>query len=162
MLIAISAIMSTANAQTGQGRVFVINETSCDVYIDVYAICPDCSVYGSNFMHLISPNPWYPGTQIYDPSLPSPNPYWSTAVDPASNCEDNWQWSFAVIDFICGDGSISQITVGNPSDPCATYNNKSPLLVHNDCLESCFGGDRIWVRWTSGPGPGDIIITIGN
>ncbi|MBW7913438.1 MAG: hypothetical protein H3C54_07020 [Taibaiella sp.] len=162
----------------GRGNVFVTNSTDCDVYVDVKAVCPECTEYSSLAMWHIPPHPTWPGIHLYDASLQWPNPYWASATDPQVTCFNQWEWSHVELDFFCG-GNSYKVFVGNEFSPCHNYPKTVMLTsepvepadpndpewvpqiyIPQSCLDECFNGNPIYVKWIHNT-TGNIHITIG-
>lgn len=135
------ATVVTVHAQYN-GDVYVINDTDCEIAINVHARCPDCSDYHSNMMTIIPAHTGFPGMRIYDATLPAPNPYFNP-TDPSTVCDD-WKWSYADVTYFCG-GNAYNVQVGDPGDPCNVgITDKLPAA---SACSGCYEGRPVNVRW---------------
>jgi hypothetical protein len=129
-----------------QGTVHVINNTNCDIGVDVANWCPECIVLSSQTMWTVNPH----STLDFDP-----NTYpWLLQGDFVLPACLDWQWYYADV-YACNN----YIRVGRnvPNATCPQYNRISETT--DEC--GCTNGSFITVTFdVDVPVPGDVTITI--
>lgn len=145
-------ILGVVNANAQNGNVNVINRTTCDIAINVVAVCPDdCSEYSALAMTPVPPI-FFPGFLYHGAGTSN----WATP-DPETICPGQWIWSYAQIFYGCGPAGY--IEIGNPLSPCNIYPNYASISIPQECADECNRGKTTFEFAWSQVG-NDITITV--
>jgi hypothetical protein len=144
MLFALNSNYAKAQAQ---GTVEVHNNTTCDIYWDVFAKCDNpCKLYSTQMMNLLAPGSPYPS--VYGPVAPFDYPW---GEEP--ECW-NWSWAGAYITLTGDDGCVETVLVGVGND-C----NGNPYPTQKTTTCKCNGETRT-VTISIDPATGNIVVFI--
>jgi hypothetical protein len=123
----------SVNAQPYQGNIGIVNETDCDIYYDIIAVCPGppCQEYSKEAFHLIPSH----GSASY-----SFDDYpWHGEEPPP--CAD-WSWSYALISLdVGGESCMVPVGVGLNGASCNPYDNLTLLTCQCN-------GENVWADFS--------------
>lgn len=132
-----------------QGTVHVINNTNCDIGVDIANWCPDCKVLSSQTMWTVNANdtrefapdtyPWLLGGELVMPA-----------------CLD-WQWYYADV-YACNNYiRVGRAVPTSSPDDCPPYSREGETTDDCNCTNTPF----IFVTFdVDVPIPGDVTITV--
>ena len=151
ILMLVFAFLTIVNSSAQNGNVNVINRTTCDIAINLVAVCPnDCSEYSALAMTPVPPI-FFPGYQYL--------PNWTTP-DPETICPGQWIWSYAQIFYSCGGPSgYGYIDIGNPLSPCNIYPSGATITIPQECADQCNNGKTTFEFYWSQVG-NNVTITV--